>query len=36
LDGLVLTPVSRNKGKDPFVCAEAAAAHRCRGGRRRW
>jgi hypothetical protein len=36
LDGLVLTPVGRNGSEDPFVRAEAAAAHRCRGGRRRW
>jgi hypothetical protein len=36
LDGLVLTPVGRNRGEDPFVRAEAASAHRCRGGRRRW
>jgi hypothetical protein len=36
LDGLVLTPVGRNRGEDPFVHAEAAAAHRCRGGRLRW
>jgi hypothetical protein len=36
LDGLVLTPVGRNRSENPFVRAEAAAAHRCRGGRRRW
>ena len=36
LDGLVLTPVGRNSGEPPFVRAEVAAAHRCRGGRRRW
>jgi hypothetical protein len=33
---LVLTLVGRNRGEDPFMRAEAAAAHRCRGGRRRW
>jgi hypothetical protein len=27
LDGLVLTPVGRNRGEDPFVRAEAATAH---------
>jgi hypothetical protein len=36
LDGLVLTPVGRNRGEDPFVRAEAAVAHQCRGGRHRW
>jgi hypothetical protein len=34
--GLVLTPVGRNRSENPFVHAEAAAAHRCRGGCRRW
>jgi hypothetical protein len=36
LDGLVLTPIGQNKSENPFVRAEAAAAHRCRGGCRRW
>jgi hypothetical protein len=36
LDGLVLTPVGKNGSENPFVRVEAAAAHRCRGGRRRW
>jgi hypothetical protein len=36
LDGLVLTPVGRNRSENPFVRAEAVVAHRCRGGRRRW
>jgi hypothetical protein len=36
LDGLVLTPVGRNGSENPFVHAEAAATHRCRGGRRHW
>ncbi|XP_020404889.1 uncharacterized protein [Zea mays] len=36
LDGLVLTHVGQNRSEDPFVRAEAAAAHRCRGGRRCW
>jgi hypothetical protein len=36
LDDLVLTPVGRNRGENPFVRAEAATAYRCRGGRRRW
>jgi hypothetical protein len=36
LDGLVLTPVGRNRSENPFVHAEAATAHRCKGGRRRW
>jgi hypothetical protein len=36
LDGLVLTPVGRYRSENPFVRAEAATAHRCRGGHRRW
>jgi hypothetical protein len=35
LDGLVLTPVE-DGSEDPFVRAEAAAVHRCRGGRCHW
>jgi hypothetical protein len=36
LDGRVLTPVDRNRSENPFVRAEAAATHWCRGGRSRW
>jgi hypothetical protein len=34
-DGLVLTP-QEDGSEDLFACAEAAAAHRCRGGHCRW
>jgi hypothetical protein len=36
LDGLVLTPVGRNRSENPFMRAEAAVARWCRGGRCRW
>ena len=40
LDDLVLTPVGRNRGEDPFVRAEVVAvageAASCRSGCLRW